>query len=58
MDEVDTMEDCLAMGGEWVNKNSNFDNTWNAMLTLFQMTTTEGWIDVMISGLDARGIHM
>jgi hypothetical protein len=30
------------MGGEWENSRANFDNTINAMLTLFEMITTEG----------------
>ena len=28
------------------------------MSTLFQMATTEGWIDVMYYGVDAAGIDM
>jgi hypothetical protein len=35
MDLVDTMEDCLSRGGEWVNKDSNFDTPLSAMITLF-----------------------
>ena len=35
MDDVDTKADCLNLGGEWVNKDSHFDNTPNAMNTLF-----------------------
>ena len=54
--EVDTMEDCIRLGGEWVNKDSNFDSPVSAMITLFQMTTTEGWVDVFRSGMDSRGI--
>lgn len=53
---VTTMQDCLDKGGAWVNQNSNFDNCIDAMSTLFQMTTTEGWVDVMYSGIDSVGI--
>jgi hypothetical protein len=28
------------------------------MNTLFQMTTTEGWIGVMYSGIDSRGVGL
>jgi len=28
------------------------------MLTLFQMMTTEGWVGVMYSGIDSRGIDL
>lgn len=58
LNQVDTMEDCLRLGGEWVNKDSNFDTPVSAMITLFQMTTTEGWVDVFRSGMDSRGIHL
>ena len=47
MDLVETKEDCLSLGGEWVNTESNFDNVPNAMLTLFIMSSTENWIDTM-----------
>ena len=33
--------------GLWLNRSSTFDNTIEAMSTLFQMMTTEGWVDVM-----------
>ena len=58
MDLVDTKEDCLNLGGEWVNSKSNFDNVPNAMLTLFIMSSTESWIDVMRQSLDSRGIDL
>jgi hypothetical protein len=31
----------------------NFDNVGNALLTLFEVASLEGWIDVMNNGLDA-----
>ena len=52
---VDGVEDCLALGGSWQNAAGNFDNVGTAMLTLFQMMTTEGWLTVMYSGTDMRG---
>ncbi|CEM24784.1 unnamed protein product [Vitrella brassicaformis CCMP3155] len=33
--------------------DSNFDNVYRAMVTLFQVSTTEGWIDTMYDGVDA-----
>lgn len=27
LNEVDTKDDCLRLGGDWVNYNSHFDNT-------------------------------
>ena len=48
--------DCLALGGEWKNSDQNFDTTFQSMLTLIQMSTTEGWVDVMNSGIDGTGV--
>jgi hypothetical protein len=39
-----------------VNARSNFDDIYSAMLSLFEMMTTEGWITVMWGGVDAKGI--
>ena len=50
--------DCSNFGGEWVNAASNFDNIFTATLTLFEMMTTEGWLVVMYSGVDSRGIGL
>lgn len=56
METIITYDDCMAAGGEWVNKEANFDSTLMAMLTLFIMMTTEGWVDVMNDGVDGVGI--
>ena len=34
----------------------NFDNVFSAMSTLFEISTTEGWVDVMLAAVDQRGI--
>jgi len=47
---------CLDYGGEWVNQLSNFDNVKNSMITLFNIMTTEGWIDVMWLAVDSTKI--
>lgn len=43
-------------GGFWENSDTNFDNIIQASMTLFEMSTTEGWIQVMNLGIDSRGI--
>jgi len=48
--------DCIDYGGEWVNNLSNFDNVKNSMITLFNIMTTEGWIDVMWLAVDSTKI--
>lgn len=39
-----------------MNARSNFDDIYSAMLSLFEMMTTEGWLTVMWGGVDAKGI--
>lgn len=56
-DHVETKFECLDYGGEWVNTDSNFDNVLNAMISLFNCMTTEGWIDVMWTAVDANAIE-
>ena len=34
------------MGGIWKNRETNFDNIYNAMLTLFIVSTLESWPDI------------
>lgn len=48
----------MDLGGVWENEESNFDNIFTASLTLFEMMTTEGWLNVMYNGIDARDIHL
>lgn len=52
------MWDCINYGGEWVQPDLNFDTTLNSVLTLVTIQTTEGWIDVMWSSVDAVGPYM
>jgi hypothetical protein len=56
LNNVTSKHDCLEQGGIWENSRANFDNTLNAMLTLFEMITTEGWMTVMNNGMDSTGI--
>ena len=43
----------MDFGGDWVNQEANFDNLVNAMVTMFGMMSTEGWLEVMWSAVDA-----
>ncbi|CEM11618.1 unnamed protein product [Vitrella brassicaformis CCMP3155] len=48
--------DCKDIGGEWkLISDSNFDNAFHALIALFQVSTLEGWTDVMFDAVDARG---
>ena len=51
-----TRKNCTDYGGTWVNRESNFDNLGQAFLTLFHMSTMEGWVAVMRYATDVVGI--
>lgn len=47
------------MNANWVQTiPQNFDNIWSAFALLFEISTTEGWVDVMNAAIDQRGINM
>ncbi len=58
IETLDTSFDCINLGGIWENWRANFDNVFHAMLTLFEMMTTEGWLDVMHHAMNMRGIGL
>ena len=58
---VPTIIECVSAGtdgtsptssGVWLDKDYSFDNLAEALSTLFQMSTTEGWMDVMSAAVD------
>jgi len=49
---------CVEQGGSWdAVLSQNFDNIFNALLALFEIATTEGWVDVMYAAADATGVY-
>ena len=54
---VVTKEDCIANPeNQWTNSKHNFDNLGNALMSLFVLSSKDGWVDIMYSGIDAVGI--
>jgi hypothetical protein len=50
---------CLALELPWKRVVwQNFDNVAYSIGALFELSTTEGWVDVMYATVDARGIDM
>ena len=50
---------CLELSGngnKWVNHKYNFDNLGQALMSLFVLSSKDGWVNIMYSGLDAVGI--
>ncbi|CAD8085687.1 unnamed protein product [Paramecium sonneborni] len=46
-------QQCIEKGYEWKNRDMNFDNVFQAMLTLFIISTQEGWPTQMYWFVDA-----
>jgi len=44
---------CVEAGGRWLNMDRNFDNIREAMIALFEITTTEGWMEVLHGAIDS-----
>ena len=42
-----TKEDCFDFGGDWINKDFNFDHVFNGLESLFIIANTEGWLPLM-----------
>ena len=55
--DIKTVWDCYDYGGEWTKHEANFDNVLVSMLTMFNMMTAEGWVDILWRGVDATNIH-
>ena len=53
-----TKIDCEAAGADWVIPRRNFDNLYNAYVTLFTMSNLDEWSTVMLDGIDSVGPSM
>lgn len=40
-------EDCFDYGGDWINKDFNFDNFFKGVEIMFVIANTEGWLPLM-----------
>jgi hypothetical protein len=52
-DSYDTKGKCEDAGYTWKNTDSNFDNVAEAMLSLFIISSLEGWPDIMYNAVDS-----
>ncbi|XP_075973762.1 voltage-dependent T-type calcium channel subunit alpha-1G-like isoform X2 [Anticarsia gemmatalis] len=54
---VKNKSDCLAIDGNvWVNRKYNFDDLGKALMSLFVLSSRDGWVNIMYTGLDAVGV--
>jgi hypothetical protein len=58
LEEVFTKQDCLDKGGTWYLSQYNFDTVISSLSILFEIITTEGWLDVMYMSIDSVGVDM
>ncbi|XP_017482708.1 PREDICTED: voltage-dependent T-type calcium channel subunit alpha-1H-like [Rhagoletis zephyria] len=54
--EVKTKLQCLERGYEWKNRKYNFDDLGKALMSLFVLSSRDGWVNIMYTGLDAVGV--
>jgi hypothetical protein len=57
-DNILTKDDCIDQGYEWINAESNFDSINNALLTIFEVMMSDGWMNIMYDGMDAVGTDL
>ncbi|CAL8303807.1 unnamed protein product [Lota lota] len=62
IDQVNNHSDCLALQeatGEarWVNVKVNYDNVATGYLSLLQVATFKGWMDIMYAAVDSREVE-
>uniref|UniRef100_T1DC41 Voltage-dependent T-type calcium channel subunit alpha n=2 Tax=Entelegynae TaxID=74971 RepID=T1DC41_CUPSA len=54
---VKNRTDCEAdVRNQWVNQRYNFDNLGQALMALFVLSSKDGWVNIMYTGLDAVGV--
>ncbi|CAG5097992.1 Oidioi.mRNA.OKI2018_I69.XSR.g15322.t1.cds [Oikopleura dioica] len=51
--DIKTKEDCIKMGYRWLNQRYNFDNLGQALMSLFVLSSKDGWVQIMYNGIDA-----
>ncbi|XP_035892745.1 voltage-dependent T-type calcium channel subunit alpha-1G isoform X4 [Anopheles stephensi] len=55
--DVKNKQDCLKYEGNvWINRKYNFDDLGKALMSLFVLSSRDGWVNIMYTGLDAVGV--
>uniref|UniRef100_A0A914L220 Ion transport domain-containing protein n=1 Tax=Meloidogyne incognita TaxID=6306 RepID=A0A914L220_MELIC len=56
---VSTRSECLIdPNNRWINHRYNFDNLGQALMSLFVLSSKDGWVSIMYQGIDAVGVDM
>ncbi|XP_051993086.1 voltage-dependent T-type calcium channel subunit alpha-1H-like [Xyrauchen texanus] len=48
--------ECLQANYRWVRRKYNFDNLGQALMSLFVLSSKDGWVNIMYDGLDAVAV--
>ncbi|XP_063043725.1 sodium channel protein type 4 subunit alpha B-like [Engraulis encrasicolus] len=61
-DVVNNRSDCMnlvdaGLDARWMNVKVNYDNVGMGYLSLLQISTFKGWMDIMYGAVDSRGIE-
>nr|APH07649.1 voltage-gated sodium channel type IV alpha subunit Nav1.4a [Electrophorus electricus] len=61
VEEVNNRSDCMALmytnEVRWVNLKVNYDNAGMGYLSLLQVSTFKGWMDIMYAAVDSREVE-
>ncbi|XP_047464927.1 sodium channel protein type 4 subunit alpha A [Mugil cephalus] len=62
MDVVNNRSDCMALKeatqeARWINVKVNYDNVGKGYLSLLQVATFKGWMDIMYAAVDSREVE-
>lgn len=52
---IATFNDCISYNYKWENQKYNFDDLGQALMSLFVLSSRDGWVNIMYNGLDAVG---
>ncbi|XP_033215596.1 voltage-dependent T-type calcium channel subunit alpha-1G-like isoform X2 [Belonocnema kinseyi] len=57
VNNVRNKTECLAdKRNVWMNRKYNFDDLGKALMSLFVLSSRDGWVNIMYTGLDAVGV--
>lgn len=52
---ISNRSECEFRGYKWENQKYNFDDLGKALMSLFVLSSRDGWVNIMYTGLDAVG---
>ncbi|XP_066517733.1 voltage-dependent T-type calcium channel subunit alpha-1H isoform X3 [Hoplias malabaricus] len=53
---ITNKSECLQAHYRWVRRKYNFDNLGQALMSLFVLSSKDGWVNIMYDGLDAVAV--